>query len=140
MEKVEKEVGGWCVKQCVTVTRRRGLAELGSMRVIKASFSLWWYWNGDRVWFEMRELCLLKKEVWFEIRELGLIWDERTLFIEEKGLKWKSQREPLKRASKGAPHVNCYDCGTRYVKLFTEMPLKTELWKLKIDKMCFQFP
>ena len=29
---------------------------------------------------------------------------------------------------------------TQYVVLITEMPLKTELWKLKTPKMCFQFP
>ena len=28
----------------------------------------------------------------------------------------------------------------RVVSLITKMPLKTELWKLKTLKMCFQFP
>ena len=32
------------------------------------------------------------------------------------------------------------DSGSFHVVLFTKMPLKTKLWKLKIDKMCFQFP
>nr|POF20561.1 hypothetical protein CFP56_78604 [Quercus suber] len=32
LEKAEKELGGWRVKHCVTVTRRRGLAELGSVK------------------------------------------------------------------------------------------------------------
>ena len=27
-----------------------------------------------------------------------------------------------------------------HVNIFMEMPLKTELWKLKTPKMCFQFP
>ena len=31
------------------------------------------------------------------------------------------------------------DRGTLNVGLIMEMPLKTELWKLKIPKMCFQF-
>ena len=30
--------------------------------------------------------------------------------------------------------------GSLRVCLITEMPLKIELWKLKIPKMCFQFP
>ncbi|KAK7839331.1 myrcene synthase [Quercus suber] len=32
LEKAEKELGGWRVKHCVTVTWRRGLAELGSVK------------------------------------------------------------------------------------------------------------
>ena len=40
MEKAEKEVGGWRVKHCVTVTWRGGLAELGSVRAVRASFKL----------------------------------------------------------------------------------------------------
>ena len=31
------------------------------------------------------------------------------------------------------------DRGTLNVGLIMEMPLKTELWKLKIPKICFQF-
>ena len=30
--------------------------------------------------------------------------------------------------------------GGHHVNIFTEMPLKKELWKLKTVKMCFQFP
>ena len=30
-----------------------------------------------------------------------------------------------------------FDRGIQYVVLITEMPLKTELWKLKTSKMCF---
>ena len=30
--------------------------------------------------------------------------------------------------------------GGHHVNIFMEMPLKTELWKLKTPKMCFQFP
>ena len=40
VEKAEKEVGGWRVKHCVTVTWRGGLAELGSVRAVRASFKL----------------------------------------------------------------------------------------------------
>ena len=32
------------------------------------------------------------------------------------------------------------DNGSLHVCLITKIPLKTELWKLKIAKMCFQFP
>ena len=32
------------------------------------------------------------------------------------------------------------DHRTLNVGLIKEMPLKTELWKLKTPKMCFQFP
>ena len=32
------------------------------------------------------------------------------------------------------------DNGSLHVCLITKMSLKTELWKLKIAKMCFQFP
>ena len=31
------------------------------------------------------------------------------------------------------------DSGSLHIELFTEIPLSYELWKLKIDKMCFQF-
>ena len=30
--------------------------------------------------------------------------------------------------------------GSQHVRLITKMPLSYELWKLKIAKMCFQFP
>ena len=32
------------------------------------------------------------------------------------------------------------DNGSLHVCLITKIPLKTELWKLKTAKMCFQFP
>ena len=47
------------------------------------------------------------------------------------------KKEKKKRGSKVAVES---DSRTRYVMLFTEMSLKTELWKLKTSKMCFQFP
>ena len=49
--------------------------------------------------------------------------------------------EPSKeRKKKGSKVVVDFDCGTQYVVLITEMQFKTELWKLKTTKMCFQFP
>ena len=50
--------------------------------------------------------------------------------------KKKKKRKKKKRWSKVAAK---YDSKSLHVVLFTEMPLKTELWKLKIAKMCFQF-
>ena len=44
-----------------------------------------------------------------------------------------------KRKKRGSKVATKSDRGTHYVVLITEMPL-TELWKLKIPKMCFQFP
>ena len=49
----------------------------------------------------------------------------------------KKEKKKKKRWSKVAVE---YDSGSLHVVLFTEMPLKTELWKLKTVKMCFQFP
>ena len=46
-----------------------------------------------------------------------------------------------KRAvAKGGLVWLCSNCGTHVVGLITEMPLKTELWKLKTHFRCFQFP
>ena len=36
--------------------------------------------------------------------------------------------------------VKSCGCGSLQVCLFTKMSLSYELWKLKIVKMCFQFP
>ena len=49
----------------------------------------------------------------------------------------EERKKKKKRWSKVAVE---YDSGSLHVVLFTEMPLKTELWKLKTVKMCFQFP
>ena len=49
----------------------------------------------------------------------------------------KKKRKEKKRGSKVAAES---DSGTRYMMLFTKMPLKTELWKLKTHFMYFQFP
>nr|POE73498.1 hypothetical protein CFP56_33920 [Quercus suber]POE73500.1 hypothetical protein CFP56_33922 [Quercus suber] len=60
LEKAENELGGWRVKHCVTVTRRRGLAELGDEG--RESFSMVVLeWSGEK--FLMRDLCQLKREV-----------------------------------------------------------------------------
>ena len=44
------------------------------------------------------------------------------------------------RKKKGQKLRLTSDRETQYVVLITKMPLKTELWKLKTPKMCFQFP
>ena len=54
--------------------------------------------------------------------------EERT--IEEQ---WRRKK---KKGSKGAVDLTS---GSLYVCLITKMPLKTELWKLKTVKTCFQF-
>ena len=51
---------------------------------------------------------------------------------EEDHLVWKKKKKCQKLLLDS-------DCGTLNVGLIMEMPLKTELWKLKIPKMCFQF-
>ena len=48
----------------------------------------------------------------------------------------KEKRKEKKRGSKVATESGS---GTWYAMLFTEMSLKTELWKLKTQFMCFQF-
>ena len=55
--------------------------------------------------------------------------EERT--IEEQ---WRRKK---KKGSKGAADLTS---GSLNACLITKMPLKTELWKLKTAKMCFQFP
>ena len=61
-----------------------------------------------------------------------------------KGKKKKKMKTPnlvkkRKRKKRGSKVATNSDRGTHYVVVITEMPL-TELWKLKIPKMCFQFP
>ena len=48
-----------------------------------------------------------------------------------------SGEERKKKWSKGATDLTSESL---HVCLITKIPLKTELWKLKIAKMCFQFP
>ena len=60
-----------------------------------------------------------------------------------KGKKKKKMKTPnlvkkRKRKKRGSKVATNSDCRTHYVVLITKMPL-TELWKLKIPKMCFQF-
>ena len=50
---------------------------------------------------------------------------------EERKVGEKRERERESKVATG---------GSLGVVLFTEMPLKTELWKLKTVKMCFWFP
>ena len=44
----------------------------------------------------------------------------------ERKKKEKWRRKPLKRPLKAAPHVYCFDCGSRYVGLIMKMPLETK--------------
>ena len=48
-----------------------------------------------------------------------------------------ARTEPSEKKKKRSKVTIGSDNGTRYVMLFTEMLLKTELWKLKTPKMCF---
>ena len=56
---------------------------------------------------------------------------------EDEETKLTEPSEGKKKRSKVAVDFNR---GTLYVVLITKMPLKTDLWKLKTPKMCFQFP
>ena len=63
----------------------------------------------------------------------------------KKGEKKKERKNPVserrnpmkKNGSKGAADLTS---GSLHVCLIRKIPLKTELWKLKTAKMCFQFP
>ena len=48
--------------------------------------------------------------------------------------------KPVKKKKKGQKLRLGTDHGTFSVGLIMEMPLKTELWKLKTHFRCFQFP
>ena len=60
------------------------------------------------------------------------VWKEK----EKKEEDHRTQRE----REKGQKLRLTSDRETQYVVLITKMPLKTELWKLKTLKMCFQIP
>ena len=47
---------------------------------------------------------------------------------------------PVKKKKRGSKVAADSNHVTHYIFLITEMPLKTELWKLKTTKTCFQFP
>ena len=61
-----------------------------------------------------------------------------------KGKRKKRRRRrspnPEREREKGQKLRLTSDRETQYVVLITKMPLKTELWKLKTLKMCFQIP
>ena len=63
---------------------------------------------------------------------------------ERKRRKKKERKNPANRESgeekKWLKVVADPDNGSFHVCLITKMPMKTELWKLKTTKMCFQFP
>ena len=52
----------------------------------------------------------------------------------------KTPNPVKKKKKRGSKVATDSDHGTHYIVLITEMPLKTELWKLKTPKICFQFP
>ena len=57
----------------------------------------------------------------------------------KKKIKKPNSPNPMKKKKRGSKVATNSDRRTHYVVLITKMPL-TELWKLKIPKMCFQFP
>ena len=67
------------------------------------------------------------------------MWKEKEK-KEDEETKLTEPSEEKKKKKRGSKVVADSDRGTQYVVLITEMPLKIELWKLKISKMCFQFP
>ena len=69
-------------------------------------------------------------------RRSHLVWKEKEK-KEDEETKLTEPSEGKKKRSKVAVDFNR---GTLYVVLITKMPLKTDLWKLKTPKMCFQFP
>ena len=50
------------------------------------------------------------------------------------------EEEKKKKIQKWSKLVARYCLWVPYVCLITKLPLSYELWKLKIAKMCFQFP
>ena len=52
----------------------------------------------------------------------------------------KEERKVGKKKRERERESKVATSGSLGVVLFTEMPLKTELWKLKTVKMCFRFP
>ena len=53
-------------------------------------------------------------------------------------MKKPSSPNPMKKKKKSKSKVAA--SGSLGICLIMKMPLKTELWKLKTAKMCFQFP
>ena len=71
-------------------------------------------------------------------RRSHLVWKEK----ERKKMKKPNSPNPVKEKKKKKKVRSCgwLNRGTQYVVLIMKMPLKIELWRLKIPKMCFQFP
>ena len=59
--------------------------------------------------------------------------------MKKKKKKKKNSPNPMRKKKESKVAVDLTS-GSLNVCLITEMPLKTELWELKIPKMCFQFP
>ena len=55
----------------------------------------------------------------------------------KKKMKKRMHRTQWKKKKRWSKVATESDSGSLHVVLFTEMPLKTELWKLKTSKMCF---
>ena len=63
------------------------------------------------------------------------MWKEK----EKKKMKKRNQVKNQKKKNGQKLRLKA-DNGSLHVVLFTEMSLSYKLWKLKITKMCFQFP
>ena len=64
-------------------------------------------------------------------RRSHLVWKGK------KKMKKRMHRTQWKKKKRWSKVATESDSGSLHVVLFTEMPLKTELWKLKTSKMCF---
>ena len=95
---------------------------------------------------QKKKLTTKKKKNRDEIEEKR--WSEGWIMLmadgygEESGLEREKEEEKKKkkkeRKEMGRMRQDTIN-GGHHVNIFTEMPLKTELWKLKTVKMCFQF-
>ena len=59
---------------------------------------------------------------------------------EERKMKMFVENKAVEEASKAALTCVALIVGPCMQGVITKIPLKTELWKLKIAKICFQFP
>ena len=91
--------------------------------------------NPEKVKEEEKEKKKKKRE---EERKNSATLDQRKR-KEERKMKMFVEKKADEEASKAGSHVLhrqwVHACGCSY-----KMPLKTELWKLKTPKTCFQFP
>ena len=81
----------------------------------------------------------IEEKRWFEgwvVLMANGYGEKRVAWDEKRKRKKKKKRKTERVMDKRQDTVN----GGHHVNIFTEMPLKTELWKLKTTKMCYQFP